>query len=55
MRTVTWNAPTDATLARWRAEREARHGRITLASDLLAASAAVESGTYWHSRTDEKR
>jgi hypothetical protein len=29
MRTFTWNAQTDATRARWRAEREARHGRVS--------------------------
>jgi hypothetical protein len=36
MRTFTWNAQTDATRARWRAEREARHGGGSLpASDPL--------------------
>jgi hypothetical protein len=29
MRTFTWNAQTDSTRARWRAERAARHGQVS--------------------------
>ncbi len=33
MRTFTWNAQTDATRARWRAEREARHALVSTPND----------------------